>query len=198
MLSKKSISRRGFLKTSGTISGVSLLKIGAPALTAIAQAACSAKHEAAPFAVLGADEAADIAAIAARILPTTDTPGANEAGVIYFFDRALAAEMKHALAPLREGLASLNASVSRGHPDTTRFAAVADGAQDALLKDIENGDFFNLTWALTMFGFFGMSQHGGNKDNIAWDLIGFEGNHGAWEYPFGHYDAEYAKEKANG
>jgi gluconate 2-dehydrogenase gamma chain len=198
MLTKKSISRRGFLKTSGTISGVSLLKIGAPALTAIAQAACSAKNEAAPFAVLGADEAADLAAIAARILPTTDTPGASEAGVIYFFDRALAAEMKHALGPLRDGLASLNVSVSAAHPDAARFADLADEAQDALLTDIENSGFFNLTWALTMFGFFGMSQHGGNKDNIAWDLIGFEGNHGAWEYPFGHYDAEYAKEKADG
>ena len=49
-----------------------------------------------------------------------------------------------------------------------------------------------------MVGFFAMSRYGGNRDNIAWDLIGFEGNHGAWEYPFGYYDAEYAREKSNG
>ena len=30
-------------------------------------------------------------------------------------------------------------------------------------------------WALTMFGFFSMSKYGGNKDQIAWDLLGFEG-----------------------
>ena len=38
------------------------------------------------FEVFTAAEAADIRAIAARIVPTTDTPGATEAGVVYFID----------------------------------------------------------------------------------------------------------------
>ena len=42
---------------------------------------------------------------------------------------------------------------------------------------------------MTVFGFFAMSSYGGNKDHIGWDLIGFKGHHGAWEYPFGYYDA---------
>jgi len=41
-----------------------------------------------------------------------------------------------------------------------------------------------------------MSSYGGNKDNIALDLIGFEG-HGAAQPPFGYYDAEYMEEKRN-
>ncbi len=109
MSSNRSISRRNFLKSSGAISGASLHKIGAPALTAITQAACSAKQEGAAFTVLGAAEAADLVAIAARILPTTDTPGATEAGVIHFFDRALGAEMQSSLGFLRGQLAALNA-----------------------------------------------------------------------------------------
>ena len=198
MSNNHSISRRNFLKSSGTISGASLLKIGAPALAAIAQAACSAKTEGASFTVLGAVEAADLAAIAARILPTTDTPGATEAGVIHFFDRALGAEMQSSLGFLRGELAALNDRVSAAHASDAHFSDIPETTQDTLLKDIEDGGFFGLMWAMTMFGFFGMSQHGGNKDQVAWDLIGFEGNHGAWQYPFGHYDAEYAKEKANG
>src|ERR1700743_1084097 len=34
-------------------------------------------------------QAVEIDAITARIIPTTDTPGAREAGVVYFIDRAL-------------------------------------------------------------------------------------------------------------
>mgnify|MGYP001398258310 CR=1 FL=1 len=48
----------------------------------------------------------------------------------------------------------------------------------------------------TLMGFFAMSSYGGNKDNIAWDLIGFEG-HGAAQPPFGYYDAEYMEAKRN-
>jgi len=44
---------------------------------------------------------------------------------------------------------------------------------------------------LTMFGFFAMSRHGGNRDHVSWKLIGYEGHHGAWAPPFGYYDAHY-------
>jgi gluconate 2-dehydrogenase gamma chain len=195
---KNTVSRRRFLKSSGALTGASLLRIGTPALIAITEAACSAKQEAAPFANLNAADAADLAAIAARIMPTTDTPGATEAGVIYFIDRALGAEMQGMLEGLQAGLKSLNSRVTNQHTGTGRFAELDDGSQDELLTTIESGGFFNSLWMLTISGFFAMSSYGGNKDNIAWELIDFDGNHGAWEYPFGHYDAEYATEKSNG
>jgi gluconate 2-dehydrogenase gamma chain len=189
MPDKNHVSRRRFLKSSGALTGASLLKIGVPTLIAITEAACSAKQEAAPFTVLSIADAADLAAIAARIMPTTDTPGATEAGVIYFIDRALGAEMQGMQESLQEGLGSLNAGASR-------FADLTDDAQDELLTAIEDDGFFDSMWMLTMTGFFAMSSYGGNKNNVAWDLIDFKGNHGAWQYPFGHYDAEYAKEKS--
>lgn len=189
MHTNKNVSRRRFLKSSGALAGVSLLRVSAPSLLAITQAACSAKQSSAAFSVLGELEAADFAAIAARIIPTTDTPGATEAGVIYFFDNAFAAEMSWALKPARAGLEVLNSG-------TARFSLLTEEQQDELLSAHASTDFFELLRITTIFGFFAMSKYGGNKDSVAWDLIGFEGHHGAWENPFGHYDAEHAREQS--
>jgi gluconate 2-dehydrogenase gamma chain len=198
MSNNSNVSRRRFLKSTSALSGASLLRIGAPTLIAITEAACSAKQESSPFVALNAAEAADFAAIAARIMPTTETPGANEAGVIYFIDRALGAELQQMHGALRAGLDDLNSRVAEQFSDKSRFSELEDGTQDQLLTTIEDGDFFDDVWKLTMSGFFAMSSYGGNRDNIAWKLIDFKGDHGAWEYPFGYYDAEYMKEKADG
>jgi len=197
MSNESTVSRRQFLSSTSVLTGASLLRISAASLIVITEAACTAKQESSTFAVLNATDAADFAAIAARIIPTTDTPGANEAGVIHFIDRALGAELEDKLEILRAGLANLNSRVSAAEPDIRRFANLGPDAQDKLLTDIEGGNFFGNLWNLTMTGFFAMSSYGGNNSNIAWNLIGFEGNHGAWVYPFGHYDAEYARQKAN-
>ncbi len=198
MQDTRPVSRRRFLQSSGVLTGASLLKIGAPSLLAITQAACTAKDEAATYTVLGEQEAADFAAIAARIIPTTETPGATEAGVIYFFDNAFAAEMSWALDDMRAGLGVLNSKLAENFSGTSHFSALAEIDQDAVLTANEATEFFDACWLMTMYGFFAMSKHGGNKDHVAWDLIGFEGHHGAWDYPFGYYDAEYAKELSHG
>lgn len=189
MKKASSLSRRDFLQSSGTLTGVTLLRIGSPAFVAISQSACMAREQAAAFTVLGEREAADLTAIAARIIPTTDTPGATEAGVIYFIDNALAAEMSGELGAVRQGLADFNAALQQVHSGTARFAELSADEQDAFLRSREDSDFFALMRTMTIFGFFAMSSYGGNKDHIGWDLIGFEGHHGVWRYPFGEYDA---------
>ena len=191
MSKENTVSRRHFLRSGSAFTGASLLKLGVPSLAAITTAACTAKQESAPFSVLNTADAADLEAISARIMPTTDTPGASEVGVIYFLDRALGEEQEPMLPFLLSGLADLNGG-------NRRFSGLSTEEQDELLTSIEDGEFFDTMWSLTMCGFFAMSRYGGNKDNIAWDLIGFEGDHGAWQYPFGYYDAEYAREKSNG
>lgn len=185
MKNRKNLSRRDFLQSASVVTGSAVLRLGAPALAAISQSACGARDAGTAFVTLGPDEAADFAAIAARIIPTTDTPGANEAGVIYFFDRAFAEEMSDALPFARAELANLNESTATG-----RFSLLTEEDQDHALREIENEPVFGLLHVMTMFGFFGMSSHGGNKDHVAWDLLGFEGHHGAWQYPYGFYDAE--------
>lgn len=187
------LSRRGFLRSSTVLGGAALLRLSAPALGGLAQAACSAAERDAAFVVLAADEAADFAAIAARIIPTTDTPGATEAAVVHFFDQAFADAMQGSLAFARDGLAELNQ-----RQDGARFAALDDAAQDRALQGIETTPFFELMRVMTIFGFFAMASYGGNRDHVGWRLIGFDGHHGAWQYPFGYYDAAVSAETADG
>lgn len=186
------ITRRRFLSSSGAVAGTAMLRIGTPALAAIAQAACTARDEGTAFATLGADEAADFAAIAARLIPTTDTPGATEAGVIYFYDRAWGEELAGSLDDMRAFLEVLNEAAG------TRFASLGAAEQDAILRAHESDDRFETLRVITIFGFFAMEKYGGNKGHVSWDLAGFGQHHGAWSPPFGHYDAEYEKEGSGG
>ena len=182
-------SRRQFLRSVGALAGVELLQIASPA---IAAAATAARNSNSGFQVLDARNAADFSAIAARIIPTTDTPGATEAGVIHFIDQAFAGEMQGSREFAEMELAAINAKLDG------RFADLDATTQDKLLHDIEDGDFFALLRVMTIFGFFAMSKYGGNKDMVAWKLIGFDGHHGPWPYPFGHYDAEVHGGQYNG
>jgi hypothetical protein len=193
MHNNKDVSRRQFLQSAGSLSGIAYFRLTGPALVGIAQAASAANSESTPYRVLGGAEAADLKAIAARIIPTTDTPGASEAGVIHFFDNAFADEMSDQLDAARAGLAAFNA-VLRGSGSTAdRFSDLGPGAQDVFLHTQDTSEFFDLVRLMTIFGFFAMSKYGGNNNHIGWDLIGFEGHHGAWTYPFGYYDAEHSK-----
>ena len=197
MHNNNDVSRRNFLQMATAASGISYLKIGGAALAAITQAACTAKDQSSAYKILGAAEARAFAAIAARIIPTTDTPGATEAGVIYFMDNVFGADKQEQLGAARSGLADFNSLLSAaGH--SIAFDELTAEQQDEFLRTQEHSEFFALLRELTIFGFFAMSSYGGNRDHVGWDLVGFEGHHGAWSYPFGYYDAEYAKEESNG
>jgi gluconate 2-dehydrogenase gamma chain len=191
------LSRRLFLQSAGALTGSMYLRMLAPGVAAISQAACSARDQGAAFEVLGTAEARDFAAIAARIIPTTDTPGATEAGVIHFIDKAFAAEMKEQLDFARGGLEAFNEALRAEHGDT-HLDALHEDTQDAFLATREASPFFQLLWAMTMFGFFAMPKYGGNRDKVGWELVGFEGNHGPWTYPFGYYDAQVHGDSADG
>ena len=183
------LSRRAFLQSAGAVTGSTYLRILGPGIAAISQAACSARDEGAAFAVLSSGEARDFAAIAARIIPTTDTPGATEAGVIHFIDRAFAAEMSGQLDAARNGLEAFNNALTAEHGET-RLDELDEDVQDAFLASRESSPLFQMMRALTIFGFFSMPKHGGNRDKVGWELVGFEGDHGPWTYPFGYYDAQ--------
>ena len=191
------LSRRAFLKSTGALAGSSYLHILAPAVAAISQAACSARDQGMAFRILAPLEARDFAAIAARIIPTTETPGATEAGVIYFIDRAFAAEMNGQLEFARSGLAEFNQALGVEHGDK-RLDELDEDTQDAFLASQENTPFFEILRVMTIFGFFSMPKHSGNRDKVGWELIGFEGDHGAWTYPFGYYDAQVHGENNDG
>ncbi len=195
-MSSDTLSRRRFMQGSGALAGSSLLRLSVPAALAAAQAACSARDEGATFATLTAAEAVELEAIAARILPTTSTPGAREAGVIYFMDNVFGAQLADMLPGVRGKLAGFQAGIADRFAGTAQFSDLNEADQDAWIGENETTQFFSTARDLTLMGFFAMSSYGGNKDNIAWDLIGFEG-HGAAQPPFGYYDAEYMEAKRN-
>ncbi len=196
-MSSHSISRRHFMQGSSAMAGSSLLRLSAPVLAAAAQAACSARDEGAAYKVLSATEALELEAMAARILPTTTTPGAREAGVIHFFDNVLGGPMAGMLGAIRGSLPGFQQGVTDRFAGAERFSDLGEDDQDAWLAENERTPLFNLVRTLTLIGFFAMSKHGGNKDHLSWDLIGFEG-HAATQPPFGYYDAQYIEENPNG
>lgn len=186
-------SRRSFLQNGVALAGGSWLRFSAPGLAAMAQAACSAKEETRQFSILSAEEATEFEAIAARILPTTDTPGAREAGVIWFFDQTFGTFNAPNLEFARGGLAQFQAA--RG--GNTLFSSLDDAAQDEFLKTREQTPFFNLVRFMTVCGFFGMSKYGGNQDDIGWKLLEVDPHQHAYAPPFGYYDAEYMRENGD-
>ncbi len=192
------MSRRRFLQSSGAIAGGSMWPGGVAAFIALSQSACTARDEAADFRVLSAAEALELEAIAARIMPTTDTPGAREAGVIHFMDQAFDSVYADRLEPTRAWLAELKAAVTEVFPGAANFSDLNEADQDAYLQEIEDSEFFESMRFLTLAGFFSMSKYGGNRDDVGWKLIGMHPNHGSWAPPFGYYDAQYMQGESDG
>ena len=188
-MSHRESSRRDFLRSS---AGSTLALLSWPAIVSAREQATAAESAGAAFKVLSPGEAAELAAIAARIIPTDDTPGATEAGVIYFIDHILGTQRSEMLEPLRQGLTGLRNAVAAGY-DTSDFHTLDPAQQDQLLTAIETTPFFNAMRFLTIAGTFTLPEYGGNRGGVGWKLIGFEDQH-MWQPPFGFYDAEYSRE----
>jgi gluconate 2-dehydrogenase gamma chain len=133
------------------------------------------------------DEAAEIEAIAARIIPTDDTPGAKEAGVVFFIDRSLTTFAADQQKLFAEGLKQLAKEVSREHEGQTKLSMLAPEAQVEILRGIEKSEFFGAMRFATISGMFALPKYGGNRDYIGWKLVGRDpGAH--FDPPFGWYD----------
>jgi gluconate 2-dehydrogenase gamma chain len=189
-LSHSRINRRQFLSSSASLAKGSLLVLSVPAIVTACREARESRQQQAAFANLGAEEAADFSAIAARIIPSDDTPGATEAGVIYFMDNVLGdPEREPILEALRDGLRELQYQVATEY-NLAFFVELDVQQQDELLRANERTAFFNTMRYLTIAGTFSLPEYGGNRDNIGYNIIGFE-NPGGWAPPFGFYDADY-------
>ena len=197
-MERDALSRRLFLQGSGGILGTTMMRAGLPAFVAVSQAACSARDEVAAYENISNAEAREIIAIAARILPTTDTPGATEAGAVYFFDKAFGSFFAPMAGPARGMLAEFQAGIPDRYPGAERFSDLDESDQDEYLASVEQTPFFQGAWFMTMAGVFGMAHHGGNRDDIGWRLVGMDGPPHAWAPPFGDYDAEAMEEQQNG
>jgi len=188
---RKELTRRFFLQGSGTVAGGALLRAGVPAFIALSQSACSARDAGAAFETLSAGEGRELEAIAARILPTTDTPGAREAGAIWFIDKAYGSVYAESLAADRVMLADFQSGVATAYPGSEFFSDLGEADQDAYLTSHQHTRFFNNIRFMTLAGVFGLATWGGNRNDIGWKLVGMDSPPHAWTPPFGYYDAEY-------
>jgi gluconate 2-dehydrogenase gamma chain len=136
------------------------------------------------------DQAVEIESVAAQIIPKDETPGAREAGTIYFIDRALTTFDEDKQAAYRQGLKDLQAKTHELFPNADKFSDLNPAQQVQVLTAIERTAFFGQVRLHTIVGFFANPEYGGNQEKIGWNLIGFEDKF-AWEPPFGHYDREY-------
>lgn len=145
--------------------------------------------EPASFSVLDSVSAREIEAIASQVIPTGDSPGAREAGVIFFIDRALATFDRDKRDLYTTGLEAAQAQRSTMFPGSKSIAALSADEQIRLLEAIEKTEFFEQVRTHTILGFFGNPSYGGNRNLAGWKLIGFEDRF-QFEPPFGYYDAE--------
>lgn len=184
-------ARRAFLMLAGGTLGASCLGLRWAEVARAAQAAADAPPGGAALSFLAPAEAAEVDAISAQIIPTDATPGAREAGVVVFVDRALGSFYAREAAVFRSGLADFNARLQAWRQGATSFAALAADDQIAFLHTVEGTPFFGVMRTLTVLGMFASPAYGGNRDGVGWKLLGFENLH-AFEPPFGYYDRDYA------
>jgi gluconate 2-dehydrogenase gamma chain len=133
------------------------------------------------------EEATEVEAISARIIPSDGTPGAREAGVVWFIDWALTDFTNDAQPMVRAGLATLATDVAAKHPGRTLFSALTDAEQDEFLRGYEEQDLFQFLRFGTIAGMFALPKYGGNANYVGWELIGQARGY-EFKPPFGWYD----------
>jgi gluconate 2-dehydrogenase gamma chain len=171
-------SRRKFLLTSVGASSAAWLAANWPAQVAAAEKA----QAMGTFTHFTREQAAVVDAMAAQIYPTTDTPGAREAQVIYFIDLALVTFAQDKQDVYAKGFADLSSRTGG-----KAFAALSSADQIALLTSIEKTPFFRTVRDHTIMGMFAAPQHGGNYKKIGWTQIGYDDSLN-FRAPFGAYD----------
>jgi gluconate 2-dehydrogenase gamma chain len=201
------LSRRNFLLQAGTGLSAAWVTAHWPALLAASTHAHLAAKSAAPpkFEFFTPEQAAEIDAITARIIPSDDTPGAREAGVVYFIDHGLTTFATDDQKTYREGLPELQARVDELFPGVAKFSALTPEQQDEVLHTFDEHaqparrsirarpgaqNFFETVQQHTIMGFLIDPDFGGNHGGAGWKVIGREREH-MFQAPFGYYDKDY-------
>ena len=128
------------------------------------------------------EEANCIIAICEQIIPKDKSPGATDAGVIYYIDRQLSGVFNYDQETYRKGIKNLQSYCSGKFGKTFDLIIPAD--QIKVMKMMESNqinesewpkskpsDFFNLVLSHTMQGFYGSPIHGGNKDYLSFEML---------------------------
>ena len=150
-------------------------------------------------------QALEVDAICARIIPTTDTPGAREAGAVYFIDHALTTFAADQQKDYHEGLPELETRAHEMFAAVDKFSSATPEQQDEILhsydetvkstrrpfRGLNGNNFFETVRMHTIVAFLLDPDAGGDPKGVGWAVIGRERQH-MFHSPFGYYDKDYA------
>jgi gluconate 2-dehydrogenase gamma chain len=157
-------------------------------------------------------EAKEVEAVASCIIPSDGTPGAREAGVVYFIDRALVTFSVDDQKTYRQGLPELQKRVAELFPGLAAFSVATPEQQIAVLESLDElGDktatqrpqrlryrasaaqpLFETLRVHTIAGFLidPEVERKGNRGGVGWTVIGRELGH-SFQPPFSAIDKGY-------
>lgn len=151
-------------------------------------------------------EALTVEAAMGRIFPEDELgPGANQAGAIYYLDRALMGAERRLQQFYRSGIKQLDAVARQRFRHA--FAACAPAQQDELIGAMARGDlpafgvaptaaaFFEMLRAHTIEGVFSDPVHGGNRDFAGWRLLGYPGPQPSYSHDEQQLDAVIVRDR---
>ena len=172
------LSRSAFLRRAGVVGAAAAVPAGVFA-SDVATAPARERLE-----TFTAAEADTVDAMLGRLIPAdAHGPGAIEARVLRYVDRALSGDLAGSSPAYTAGVAATNAYARSRFGD--EFADLTAAQQDTILDEMERNvatgfspssrTFFDLVREHALQGMFGDPVHGGNADFIGWDLIGYYG-----------------------
>ena len=178
------LSRSELLKRAGVVGAAAAVPA---ALTTDSALAAEELAELRQMRALSPGEAATIGAVCERLIPSDSTgPGAKEANVIRYIDRALAGDLQAFRGPYTQAVAALDGYAVSKHGSA--FAALPPEKQDDILTDMDlsrvpaSAGFspnakavFEMIRTHAVQGMFGDPMHGGNTNFIGWKLVRFPG-----------------------
>jgi len=157
-------------------------------------------------------EAKEVEALASCIIPSDGTPGAREAGVVYFIDRALLTFAVDDQKTYRKGLPEIQKRVRELFPEASLFSAATPEQQEAVLASLDEagaknaprrprGTFRPSATAQPLFEVLRMhtiagflidpeADRKGNRGGVGWAVIGREPGH-SFRPPFSAIDKGY-------
>ena len=129
---------------------------------------------------LAAAERKTVRAVCARILPSDEDPGAEEAHVIDFIDQELNFLPHKRYVPVVQHSCKLLDLMAR-QVTQKEFADCGADDQDRILEQfrqkpgrVPGRQLFSVLLRLTLEGFFGYPLYGGNHNQLGWKMIGYE------------------------
>jgi gluconate 2-dehydrogenase gamma chain len=136
-----------------------------------AVAATASPIYAGPAVTLKENEVKFLEALVDQIVPADDTPGALQAGVVFYIDKQLAGPLKRFREAYATGIPAFRTACEA--KTGSDFLALTSNERAGFLRG-HSSPFFNLVVDHTMQGFYGSASHGGNLNDASWKMLGIE------------------------